>query len=104
MRILILGGTAFLSSEIARQAVAAGYQVTCLARGSAAEPPDGATWVKADRSLGANSYAALAGNWDAVIECLPTCLAPGEVPRHAPVLAGPWLMEKFTSTVAAGTS
>ena len=43
-------------------------------------------------------------NWDAVIECLPTCLAPGEVPRHAPVLAGPWLMEKFTSTVAAGTS
>ncbi|MEW9874001.1 NAD-dependent epimerase/dehydratase family protein [Arthrobacter sp. HS15c] len=68
MRILILGGTAFLSSEIARQAVASGHQVTCLARGSAAEPPDGATWVKADRSLGANSYAAVAGNWDAVIE------------------------------------
>ncbi|TAP44101.1 epimerase [Arthrobacter sp. S39] len=68
MRILILGGTAFLSSEIARQAVAAGHQVTCLARGSAAEPPDGATWVKADRSLGANSYAPVAGTWDAVIE------------------------------------
>ena len=43
-------------------------------------------------------------NWDAVIECLPTCLVPGEVPRHAPVLAGPWLMDKFTSTVAATPS
>lgn len=43
-------------------------------------------------------------NWDAIIECLPTCLAPGDVPRHAPVLAGPWLMSKFTSTVAVRTS
>ena len=43
-------------------------------------------------------------NWDAVIECLPTCLAPGEVPRHAPVLAGPWLMDKFTSTVTVGNA
>lgn len=68
MRILVLGGTAFLSAEIARQAVAAGHQVTCLARGSAAEPPDGVQWIKADRSLGANSYTALAGDWDEVVE------------------------------------
>lgn len=38
-------------------------------------------------------------NWDATIECLPTCLEPGESPRHAPVEAGPWLMSKFRSTV-----
>lgn len=68
MRILILGGTAFLSSEIARQAVSAGHTVTCLARGSATEPPAGVRWVKADRSLGANSYAQVAGEWDAVID------------------------------------
>ncbi|MCU1518860.1 MAG: epimerase [Pseudarthrobacter sp.] len=68
MRILILGGTAFLSSEIARQAVAAGHHVTCLARGSAAEPPAGVHWIKADRSLGANSYAEVAEDWDAVID------------------------------------
>ncbi|UZX03657.1 epimerase [Arthrobacter sp. CDRTa11] len=68
MRILILGGTAFLSAEVARQAVAAGHQTACLARGSAAEPPEGVRWLKADRSLGANSYTEAAGEWDAVIE------------------------------------
>lgn len=68
MRILVLGGTAFLSSEIARQAVSAGHTVTCLARGSAAEPPSGVQWVKEDRSLGANSYEGVAGEWDAVID------------------------------------
>lgn len=68
MRILILGGTAFLSSEIARQALAAGHQVTCLARGTAAQPPEGVQWVQADRSLGANAYDGAAGVWDAVVE------------------------------------
>jgi isopenicillin N synthase-like dioxygenase len=38
-------------------------------------------------------------NWDATIECLPTCRIAGEPPRHEPVQAGPWLMRKFTSTV-----
>ncbi|HEY1157508.1 MAG TPA: epimerase, partial [Arthrobacter sp.] len=52
MRILILGGTAFLSHEIAGQAVAAGHVVTCLARGTTAPPPSGAAWVRADRSTG----------------------------------------------------
>ena len=56
MRILVLGGTAFLSAEIARQALAAGHDVTCLARGTAAAPPDGATWLRADRSQGQAAY------------------------------------------------
>ena len=38
-------------------------------------------------------------NWDAVIECLPTCLEPGELPRYQPIAAGPHLMQKFQSTV-----
>ncbi len=38
-------------------------------------------------------------NWDAIIDCLPTCLDPGESPRQAPVQAGPWLLEKFQATV-----
>lgn len=38
-------------------------------------------------------------NWDAVIECLPSCLGEGESPRHSPIAAGPHLMQKFRSTV-----
>jgi nucleoside-diphosphate-sugar epimerase len=68
MRILVLGGTAFLSAEIVRQAVAAGHQVACLARGSAGDPPPGARWIKADRSLGVNAYDGVSGEWDAVID------------------------------------
>lgn len=38
-------------------------------------------------------------NWDAVIECLPTCLGPNEMPKYSPIEAGPHLMQKFHSTV-----
>jgi len=34
-------------------------------------------------------------NYHCVVECLPGCVAPGEQPRHAPVLAGPHLMAKY---------
>ena len=37
-------------------------------------------------------------NWDAVIECLPTCLAPDSTAKYAPVTAGDHLMSKFNST------
>lgn len=38
-------------------------------------------------------------NWDAAIECIPSCLADGEAPRYAPIEAGPHLMQKFRATV-----
>ncbi len=34
-------------------------------------------------------------NVDARIEVIATCVAPGESPRHEPVIAGPHLMSKF---------
>lgn len=40
-------------------------------------------------------------NWDAVIECLPTCRAHGEPMRYPPIEAGPHLMAKFTATQPA---
>ena len=39
-------------------------------------------------------------NWDATIEPLPACVAPGGQPRYEPVQAGSWLMKKFQATVA----
>ena len=69
MRILVLGGTAFLSAEIARQALEAGHDVTCLARGTAAAPPAGAHWLQTDRSQGKAAYAAAKdARWDAVVD------------------------------------
>ena len=38
-------------------------------------------------------------NWHADIVCLPTCLPPGDAPKYPPVKSGPYLMDKFTSTV-----
>jgi isopenicillin N synthase-like dioxygenase len=38
-------------------------------------------------------------NWDAEIACLPSCIAPGEQPKHPPVVAGPHLRAKFRRSV-----
>jgi isopenicillin N synthase-like dioxygenase len=40
-------------------------------------------------------------NYDALIECLPSCLAPGEEPRYAPITSGDHLTSKFTKTHTA---
>ncbi|MDR7081142.1 nucleoside-diphosphate-sugar epimerase [Arthrobacter ginsengisoli] len=86
MRILVLGGTIFLSAEIVRQALAAGHQVTCLARGTPAAPPDGATWLHTDRSQGTAAYsAASGGGWDAVID---VSRDPGQAREALEALAG----------------
>lgn len=88
MRILVLGGTAFLSAEIARQALAAGHDVMCLARGTAAAPPEGATWLQADRSQGPSAYAGAStagGEWDAVVE---VSRDPGQAREALEALAG----------------
>ena len=37
-------------------------------------------------------------NWDAEIVVLDQCLVAGEKPKYAPVLSGPYLMNKFRST------
>ncbi len=37
-------------------------------------------------------------NWEAIIECLPSCLLASEAPKYAPIAAGPHLSSKFQST------
>lgn len=74
MRVLILGGTRFLSKETVRQAVARGHEVVCAARGKGGEAPDDATFVRIDRDDD-DGLSALDGHFDAVIDV-------GRIPSH----------------------
>ena len=67
LKLLVLGGTAFLGRAIAGYAVGQGHEVTCLARGSA-PAPTGARLVVGDRDRD-DTFEALADDtWDAVID------------------------------------
>src|SRR3712207_8011068 len=50
MRLLVLGGTVFLSKAVAAEAVRRGHEVTCACRGESGPIPDGADLVEVDRS------------------------------------------------------
>ncbi|MFB7459501.1 NAD-dependent epimerase/dehydratase family protein [Streptomyces sp. NPDC056188] len=68
MRILVLGGTAFLSHAVAADAVRRGHEVVCAARGTSGNVPEGATLVKVDRDA-PDGLAPLAGiDFDAVVD------------------------------------
>jgi isopenicillin N synthase-like dioxygenase len=34
-------------------------------------------------------------NYDTIVECLPSCLGPGESPNYAPITSGDHLLSKF---------
>ncbi|WP_010146759.1 reductase [Serinicoccus profundi] len=77
MRILLLGGTAFLSRATATEAVRRGHDVTCLARGTA-PTPEGVTFVRGDRDADEGLAPVRGRQWDAVID---VSRQPGQVRR-----------------------
>ena len=82
MKILILGGTAWLGGSVATAALAAGHEVTCLARG--AHVPEGAEIIRADRNELEACNGARGTQWDAVID---VSTSPGHVRRSVRDLA-----------------
>ena len=64
----MLGGTAWLGARVAAAWLAAGADVTCLARGTAGPAPQGARLVRADRSVPGAYAAAADRDWDEVVE------------------------------------
>ena len=104
MRTLVLGGTAWLGRNIVSAAVAAGHEVTALARGEAGEVPDGARFVVADRDR-EDAFAELVGEgWDAVID---VSRQPGQVRRAVATLGGRtghWLFVSSASVYADSTT
>lgn len=67
MRALVLGGTGWLGRAVVRDLLAAGTDVTCLARGTSGAVPAGAHLVRADRRTPA-AYDGVRGDWDEVVE------------------------------------
>src|SRR5204863_6008640 len=68
MRVLILGGTAFLGRAVARAAAAAGHDVTCAARGEAGPLADGVRFIKVDRADPAGLAPLDGERFDAVVD------------------------------------
>lgn len=101
MDVLVLGGTAWLGGEVARQARDAGHVVTCLARGRTGTAPDGVTWVAGDRDS-AEAFAALPDrSWDLVVD---VARQPGQVRRAVSQLSARAARWMFVSTISVYAS
>ena len=90
MRLLVLGGTVFVSRAVAAEAVGRGHEVTCAARGRSGTAPEGARLVEVDRTGPLPDL----GGFDAVVD----------VARHpswvrAAVAAHPEAHWVFVSTI-----
>ena len=84
MRLLLLGGTAWLGRQVVSSALSRGHDVTCLARGVSGQVPDGAEVVVADRSA-PGAYDEVAGReWDVVLD---VARQPGQVRSAVAALA-----------------
>ena len=66
MRILVLGGTRFVSKATAAEAVERGHEVVCACRGTSGPLPDGVRHVVTDRAAGLPDE--LVDDFDAVVD------------------------------------
>ncbi|MFD4628399.1 NAD-dependent epimerase/dehydratase family protein [Streptomyces sp. NPDC058284] len=100
LRLLVLGGTGFVSGAVAAEAVARGHDVTCVARGTGgAAPPEGARLLRADRNT-PDGLAPLRGTrFDAVVETATLSL-PWVQRALRDVSAGHWTFISSISVYA----
>lgn len=101
MRLLVLGGTVFLSRAVAEHALGRGHEVTCVTRGRSGSPSPGARSVVLDRD-DPNGLDALAdAAYDAVVDV--ESLSVGRVRRAVAALgdrAGHWTYVSTASVYA----
>jgi nucleoside-diphosphate-sugar epimerase len=99
MRVLVLGGTAWLGREVVAAAGAAGHEVTALARGTSGPTPPGAHLLRADRD-DPDAYEGASGDWDVVVD---VSRQPGHVRSAVTALgdrAGAWVFVSSASVYA----
>jgi hypothetical protein len=95
VRLLVFGGTAWLGRCIVSAAVELGHDVTCLARGASGNPPDGAVFVRGDRSHSAAYKQLATEKWDGVVD---VARQPGQVGSAVDALAGRTSLYVFVSS------
>ncbi|THV31451.1 NAD-dependent epimerase/dehydratase family protein [Glycomyces paridis] len=96
-RVLVLGGTVYLSRTLARLAVERGHRVTVAARGTSGEPPEGAEFARIDRASPEGLEALRGRDFDAVVD---VARVPAQVGPVLDLLAdrvGHW---SFVSTIS----
>jgi len=100
MRLLVLGGTVFLSRTVSDLAVARGYDVSCACRGESGPLPAGVRHIRVDRD-DPDGFAGLAGErFDAVVD---VARRPSQVRRALTALAertGHWTFVSTCSVYA----
>jgi len=101
MRLLVLGGTAWLGQEVAAAAFSRGHEVTCLARGNSGEVPAEVRLVRADRDRSDAYDAVTAERWDAVLD---VSRQPGHVRRAVVAFASAAQRYLFVSSVSVYAS
>ena len=72
MKLLIVGGSGFVSGTLARQALAEGHEVWAITRGQRSIP-DGITPIIAnrkDRAAFASAVRKVDAHWDLVVDCI----------------------------------
>lgn len=100
MRVLVLGGTAWLGHLIASTALDRGHRVTALARGESGSTPRGVSLVRADRGTPAAYDEVAQQDWDAVVD---VARQPGQVRSALAALsdrAGHWGLVSSCSVYA----
>lgn len=95
MRILVLGGTAWVGGCIASMAMESGHQVTCMARGESGAVPAGAAFVAADRTQPGAYDRVSDQDWDVVMD---VSSQPGQVESAVAALTGRARFYTYVST------
>lgn len=98
MRLLVIGGSGFLSGTLARQALRAGHEVWIVTRNQR-EPPTGVrslTVDRMDRPAFAETIAQAGTQWDLVVDCIG--FEPADAEQDLTVFAGRCERLVFIST------